>query len=78
MRRLIGSGLPVHSVLLTAPRLATLADALAGPFPVYLASQAVLDGVAGFHVHRGCLAVGERPPARRCRPRRGRSSCSRI
>ncbi len=65
VRRLIGSGLPVQSVLLTAPRLATLADALAGPFPVYLASQEVLDGVAGFHVHRGCLAIGARPPVAR-------------
>jgi tRNA G18 (ribose-2'-O)-methylase SpoU len=63
VRRLVASGLAVESVLLTAPRLATLADALAGPFPVYLAPQSVLDGVAGFHVHRGCLALGLRPPA---------------
>jgi len=26
-----------------------------------VASQDVLDGIAGFHVHRGCLAIGERP-----------------
>jgi tRNA G18 (ribose-2'-O)-methylase SpoU len=63
VRRLVGSGLGVRSVLLTAPRLATLADVLGGPFPVYLATQELLDGVAGFHVHRGCLAVGERPAA---------------
>jgi tRNA G18 (ribose-2'-O)-methylase SpoU len=31
--------------------------------PVYVASQAVMDGIAGFHVHRGCLAIGERPSA---------------
>ena len=64
VRRLLGSGLRVLSVLVTAPRLATLADALAGPipFPVYLASQATLDAIAGYHVHRGCLAIGERPP----------------
>jgi tRNA G18 (ribose-2'-O)-methylase SpoU len=61
VRRLIGSGLTVHSVLLTPPRLATLADALAGPFPVFVAAQPVLDAIAGFHVHRGCLAIGERP-----------------
>jgi tRNA G18 (ribose-2'-O)-methylase SpoU len=64
VRRLVDSGLGVESVLLTPPRLATLADALGGPFPVYLAPQAVLDGIAGFHVHRGCLAVGLRPAAR--------------
>ena len=63
VRRLIESGLAVESVLLTPPRLATLADALAGPFPVYVAPQDVLDGVAGFHVHRGCLALGVRPLA---------------
>jgi tRNA G18 (ribose-2'-O)-methylase SpoU len=63
VRRLVESGLEIESVLLTAPRLATLADALDGPFPVYRAAQEVLDGVAGFHVHRGCLALGVRPPA---------------
>ena len=63
VRRLLGSGLPVESVLLTAPRLATLADALGGDFPVYLAPQPVLDRIAGFHVHRGCLAIGAKPPA---------------
>src|SRR5262245_17648951 len=54
VRRLVGSGLRVSSVLLTPPRLATLSDALDGPYPVYLAAQELLDGVAGFHVHRGC------------------------
>ncbi|HVV48664.1 MAG TPA: RNA methyltransferase [Polyangia bacterium] len=63
VRRAIESGLRVESVLLTAPRLATLAGALGGDFPVYLAPQTVLDGVAGFHVHRGCLAIGAQPPA---------------
>jgi len=69
VRRLLSSGLRVRSVLVTPPRLAAMADVLdAGArgdgdlhFPVYLASQAVIDGVAGFHVHRGCLAIGERP-----------------
>ena len=61
VRRLIESGLTVHSVLLTPARLATLADALAGPYPVFVAAQPVLDDIAGFHVHRGCLAIGERP-----------------
>ena len=61
VRRLVASGLAVHSVLLTPPRLATLSDALAGPFPVFVAAQPVLDAIAGFHVHRGCLAIGERP-----------------
>lgn len=62
VRRLLASGLRVSSVLLTPPRLEAMRDVLGGPFPVYLASQAALDAVAGFHVHRGCLAIGERPP----------------
>jgi tRNA G18 (ribose-2'-O)-methylase SpoU len=62
VRRLVTSNLTVHSVLLTPARLATLADALtAARYPVFVAAQPILDAVAGFHVHRGCLAVGERP-----------------
>jgi tRNA G18 (ribose-2'-O)-methylase SpoU len=69
VRRLLQSGLRVHSLLLTTPRLHTLRDLLdlpGGPlpFPVFLATQAVIDAIAGFHIHRGCLAVGERPAAR--------------
>ncbi len=33
-------------------------------FPVYLASQEQIAAIAGFHVHRGCLAAGRRPPSR--------------
>ena len=66
VRRLLASGLQVHSILVTPPRLAALADLLGDETrcPVYVASQAVMDGIAGFHVHRGCLAIGERPARR--------------
>jgi tRNA G18 (ribose-2'-O)-methylase SpoU len=73
VRRLLASALAVRSVLVTPPRLRALEDALATPeaggatradVPVYVATQPVLDAVAGFHVHRGCLAIGERPTAR--------------
>lgn len=30
--------------------------------PVYVAEQAVLDSIVGFHIHRGILALGERGP----------------
>ena len=64
VRRLLTSGLRVHSVLATAPRLRALGDGLVGAaFPVFVAEQPVLDAIAGFHVHRGCLAIGERPAA---------------
>lgn len=66
VRRLLASRLRVRSVLVTAPRLATLAPAIAAArradCPVFLAAQPVMDAIAGFHVHRGCLAIGERGP----------------
>jgi tRNA G18 (ribose-2'-O)-methylase SpoU len=37
------------------PRLAQL--------PVYVVSQGVIQQLTGFNIHRGCLAIGERPPA---------------
>jgi tRNA G18 (ribose-2'-O)-methylase SpoU len=70
VRRLLASGLPVWSLLATPTRLAALTDvvgAAAEPaprFPVYTAPQEVMDRIAGFHVHRGCLAIGERPAPR--------------
>jgi tRNA G18 (ribose-2'-O)-methylase SpoU len=64
VRKLLASRHHVCSVLVTAPRLAALESALtaaAQDFPVYVVPQAVMDRVAGFHVHRGCLAIAERP-----------------
>jgi len=52
-----------ESLLVAAHRLAALAPLLeevpAG-VPVYAAHQRVLDGIAGFSIHRGVLAVGLR------------------
>src|SRR5262249_27756410 len=55
VKTLLASGFTVHSVLVTAPRLETLAPALAArpEVAVWLASQEVVDAIAGFHVHRG-------------------------
>jgi tRNA G18 (ribose-2'-O)-methylase SpoU len=61
VRKLLASKLRVCSVLLTAPRLHALEGAIPDQVEVLVAPQELLDGVAGFHVHRGCLAVGERP-----------------
>ena len=64
VRKLLAAGLQIHSLLLTAPRLAALEAALAatpGNVPVYLVPQPVMDQLAGYHVHRGCLAIAERP-----------------
>lgn len=51
------------SLLLSEKRIAVLADALPPDVPVYVASQPVLDAIAGFHLHRGILALGRVNPA---------------
>lgn len=59
-----GRGL-IEAVLIDAKRasaLAPLLDRLAPGTPVYTASQGVLDAVVGFHIHRGILGIGRRPP----------------
>ena len=43
-------------------RLAPLIERLASEVPVYAAGQAVMDAIVGFHIHRGILAHGARPP----------------
>jgi tRNA G18 (ribose-2'-O)-methylase SpoU len=45
-----------------AQRLAPLIEALPTEVPVYVAGQAVMDAIVGFHIHRGLLAHGQRPP----------------
>ena len=53
-----------QSVLVTPAAADALTGALAAmpsPPPVYLVGQAVMNGVAGFNIHRGCLALAERP-----------------
>lgn len=56
-----------RSLLIAASRLKAQAELIAAvpdEVPVYAAAQSVLDRVAGFPLHRGLLALGERPPAR--------------
>lgn len=53
------------SVLIAEKRWETLQPVLEalGDVPVYTASQDVLDTIAGFHLHRGILALGRKPAA---------------
>jgi tRNA G18 (ribose-2'-O)-methylase SpoU len=59
----------IRSILVSDAGLAALrtqaADGLhARPdLPLYLADAGVIDAIGGFHFHRGCLAIAERPPA---------------
>ncbi|MFC7399203.1 TrmH family RNA methyltransferase [Chelatococcus sp. GCM10030263] len=58
----------VESLLVSDKRLAALdGAALAPDIPVYVASQPVMDRIAGFHIHRGVLAVGRRVSSPRVR-----------
>jgi tRNA G18 (ribose-2'-O)-methylase SpoU len=67
LRVLLGTGAraKASSLLIAENRLARLAqmlDRITAEVPVYAASQAVMDAVVGFHIHRGILAHGVRPP----------------
>ena len=56
---------PVRSLLLARARVASLEPLIAElspEVPVYVAEQAVMDAIAGFPMHRGVLALGERRP----------------
>ncbi|CAH1661928.1 TrmH family RNA methyltransferase [Chelatococcus asaccharovorans] len=51
----------VESLLISDKRLPTF-DATAWPdaIPIFVAGQPVMDDIAGFHIHRGLLAIGRR------------------
>ena len=54
----------IESILLTEPAAEGLADVLPrAAAPVYVVPQDVMNGVAGFNIHRGCLAIVKRPQA---------------
>ena len=54
----------VEALLLAENRVAAMADVIAGlpgDATAYVAAQPVLDAIAGFHLHRGVLALGRKP-----------------
>ena len=63
VRRLFEAGtFAVRSVLITPAAQAALIDILeAARCPIYLCAQELMNQLAGFNFHRGCLALGERP-----------------
>ncbi|MEV4111109.1 RNA methyltransferase [Nonomuraea sp. NPDC049695] len=61
IRRAIGAGYPIRSVLTTRRWLTSLEDVL-GDALVYVVSDETMSGIAGFQVHRGALASMERLP----------------
>jgi tRNA G18 (ribose-2'-O)-methylase SpoU len=63
VRRLLASRFATRSVMVTPAALDGVARELEGRpcLPVFVVPQAVMNAVAGFNIHRGCLALGERP-----------------
>ncbi|MGD9903103.1 MAG: TrmH family RNA methyltransferase [Vicinamibacterales bacterium] len=62
----------LHSVLLTPAAQAAMSDVIVRvppEVPVYVAAQDTMNAVAGFNIHRGCLALAERPAPVRWPPR---------
>jgi tRNA G18 (ribose-2'-O)-methylase SpoU len=70
LERLIeASRFPVESLFLSETRvkpLASLLWKLDPHIPVYTTPQSVMDGVTGFHLHRGVLALAKRSAEARC------------
>ncbi|RCW28014.1 tRNA G18 (ribose-2'-O)-methylase SpoU [Ciceribacter lividus] len=61
-----GRGIRVEKILLLRNRAAGLSDVLSlfpDNVPVYEAEAPVIDAIAGFHLHRGVLALGVRDTA---------------
>ena len=53
----------LHSILLTAATAENLGDVLSlTKAPIYLVAQALMNEIAGFNIHRGCLALAHRAP----------------
>ncbi len=65
IRRALGAGHRMRSLLMTPRWLADLADlvrlAVAAEVPVYVAAPAVIESMTGFHLHRGAIAAMHRP-----------------
>jgi len=64
VRRLLTSDrLGARSVMVTDVARASLQDLLdtRSELPVYIVRQTVMNSITGFNIHRGCLAIGERP-----------------
>jgi tRNA G18 (ribose-2'-O)-methylase SpoU len=62
-RLLTQSPLVTRSVMLTDAARAALDDVFHArdDVPVYVVPPTVMNGITGFNLHRGCLAIGERP-----------------
>ena len=63
--RLLGSGLRIASVLTNPAYADRLRPQLAAGVPLYVVPERTIETLVGFNFHRGVLACGFRPEARR-------------
>jgi tRNA G18 (ribose-2'-O)-methylase SpoU len=63
VERAVAAGIRLRSLLL-APHKTSVASTVPGDVRVFVAERPVLRELTGFDVHRGVLALGERPTAR--------------
>ena len=66
VRRAIEDRFNLHSVLMNETNHRALVDALAAvspDVPLFVCDTHDFQGITGFNLHRGCLALVERPPA---------------
>ncbi len=65
VKRLLATPHRLRSLLLSPTRyeaMKQLLDALPDDIPIFVAELETMCEIAGFHVHRGVLAIGTRPP----------------
>ena len=65
IERLLASPFDVRALLLTPRRFEALRHLIPTGVPVYLADRALISEIAGFDVHRGCLARAAAPKPQR-------------
>jgi tRNA G18 (ribose-2'-O)-methylase SpoU len=63
VRRLLGSRLPVESVFVAERKRGVMEPLVRAEIPIYVGSDALMEGVIGFDFHSGVLACGIRPPS---------------
>jgi tRNA G18 (ribose-2'-O)-methylase SpoU len=60
-RLLAASRFKTRSVLVTPVAFDAIRDLLPTSLPCHIVEQPALDALVGFHLHRGCVALAERP-----------------
>jgi tRNA G18 (ribose-2'-O)-methylase SpoU len=65
-RLLTGNRFKVRSVMVTQSAHAALGDVIRTrpDVPAYVVPPSLMNDITGFNIHRGCLAIGERPTPR--------------